>query len=141
MPSRYLNCIAAKRAFQAGDVRRGNELAALFTKEGESAPDALHDMQCMWYEVACGRAHLRQGKHGLALKRFLSVHKFFEDFKEDQFDFHTYCVRKTTLRAYVAMLRMEDDLFSHIFYAKVRVAFKACAARRMSCVYLTTSEF
>ena len=50
----------------------------------------------------------------------LAVVRHFGDFQEDQFDFHSYCVRKMTLRAYVAMLRMEDTLHSNIFYSKVR---------------------
>ncbi len=29
-----------------------------------------------------------------ALKQFLKVQQHFEDFQEDQFDFHGYCVRK-----------------------------------------------
>ncbi len=39
---------------------------------------------------------------------------------EDQFDFHSYCVRKMTLRSYVEMLRMEDRVHASIFFAKVR---------------------
>lgn len=35
---------------------------------------------------------------------------------EDQFDFHTYCMRKMTLRSYVGLLRLEDVLRSHPFY-------------------------
>ena len=53
-----------------------------------------------------------------ALKMFLHVFKHFEDFQEDQFDFHTYCLRKMTLRTYVEMLRMEDELYHHIYYSK-----------------------
>lgn len=49
---------------------------------------------------------------------FLHVFKHFEDFQEDQFDFHTYCLRKMTLRAYVEMLRMEDNLYHHMYYSK-----------------------
>ena len=49
---------------------------------------------------------------------FLHVFKHFEDFQEDQFDFHTYCLRKMTLRTYVEMLRMEDELYHHIYYSK-----------------------
>ena len=33
-----------------------------------------------------------------SLKKFQGVVKHFEDFVEDQFDFHGYCIRKTTLR-------------------------------------------
>lgn len=38
---------------------------------------------------------------------------------EDQFDFHSYCVRKLTLRAYIGLLRMEDRLHNHPFYIRV----------------------
>ena len=42
----------------------------------------------------------------------------FTEIIEDQFDFHTYCMRKMTLRAYVGLLRLEDVLRSHPFYFK-----------------------
>lgn len=58
-----------------------------------------------------------------ALKRLLAVEKHFGDFVEDQFDFHSYCVRKMTLRAYVQMLRMEDRLHHSLLFAKVGVRF------------------
>ena len=32
---------------------------------------------------------------------------------EDQFDFHTYCLRKMTLRAYIELLRCEDTIYKH----------------------------
>ena len=54
-----------------------------------------------------------------ALKRLTAVQKHFADFQEDQFDFHTYCARKSTLRAYMAMLRMQDTIFAHPSYSKV----------------------
>lgn len=44
----------------------------------------------------------------------------FTDFTEDQFDFHSYCVRKLTLRAYLGLLRLEDRLHHHPFYMRVR---------------------
>ncbi|ELK10021.1 NMDA receptor-regulated 1-like protein [Pteropus alecto] len=53
-----------------------------------------------WREAACG----------------LLLH-FFE-ITDDQFDFHTYCMRKMTLRAYVDLLRLEDTLRRHAFYFK-----------------------
>lgn len=42
--------------------------------------------------------------------------KHFEDFHEDQFDFHAYCVRKVTLRAYTEVLRFEDNLWGEDYY-------------------------
>lgn len=46
----------------------------------------------------------------------VAVEKHFEDFYEDQFDFHSYCIRKVTLRSYVDTLRWEDRIWGHDFY-------------------------
>jgi hypothetical protein len=76
-------------------------------------------MQHMWYEVRCGDAHLAAGALGKALKQYVAVAKHFADFSEDQFDFHSYCVRKMTLRSYLGLLRLEDRLQHHPFYMRV----------------------
>lgn len=56
--------------------------------------------------AACeGAPHETLPLLGRALKRYGAVEKHFADFAEDQFDFHGYCVRKGTLRAYVDVLR------------------------------------
>lgn len=47
---------------------------------------------------------------------FLKKIQHFVEIIEDQFDFHTYCMRKMTLRAYVGLLRLEDVLRSHPFF-------------------------
>merc|ERR1719203_560710 len=70
-------------------------------------------MQCMYYESAVGRSFWRQQNPGKALKQFHETFKHFNDIAEDKFDFHNYCLRKTTLKAYVAMLRMQERLYSH----------------------------
>lgn len=49
---------------------------------------------------------------------FSSFFKHFFEITDDQFDFHTYCMRKMTLRAYVDLLRLEDVLRKHAFYFK-----------------------
>lgn len=42
----------------------------------------------------------------------------FVEITDDQFDFHTYCMRKMTLRSYVDLLKLEDVLRMHPFYFK-----------------------
>ena len=49
--------------FRAGAIEKAEQTAVLFTKD-ESHLSSLYDMQCMWYELECGRAHLRNGDHG-----------------------------------------------------------------------------
>ena len=46
----------------------------------------------------------------------MAIEKHFEDFNEDQFDFHAYCIRKVTLRSYVQLLRWENSLWGHDVY-------------------------
>ncbi|KAA8541840.1 hypothetical protein F0562_022992 [Nyssa sinensis] len=80
----------------------------------------------MWYELASGESYFRQGDLGHALKKFLAVEKHYADITEDQFDFHSYCLRKMTLRVYVEMLKFQDRLHSHTYFRKA-------AARTIRC--------
>jgi peptide alpha-N-acetyltransferase len=77
----------------------------------------LWDFGCR-YELASGDSYFRQGMMGKALKKYLAVEKHYNDMVEDQFDFHTYCLRKMTLRAYIRMLRFQDHLHSHHFFCR-----------------------
>ena len=44
--------------------------------------------------------------------------KHFDDINEDQFDFHHYCVRRVTLRAYVDVLRFEDEAYGQEYFVR-----------------------
>lgn len=39
-----------------------------------------------------------------------------------QFDFHTYCLRKMTLRAYVMLLKCEDTIYKHKFFVRAALS-------------------
>ncbi|PIA65249.1 hypothetical protein AQUCO_00100614v1 [Aquilegia coerulea] len=117
LADRYINSECVKRMLQADQVGLAEKTAVLFTKDGDQHNN-LHDMQCMWYELASGESYFRQGDLGRALKKFLSVEKHYADMTEDQFDFHSYCLRKMTLRSYVEMLKFQDRLHSHSYFHK-----------------------
>ena len=122
---RFVNCKAAKYLLRSGQVEAAEAMAGKFTREGMEPILNLNEMQCMWFEVESAYAFYRIGLLGLALKRCHEVERHFADIEEDQFDFHTYCVRKMTLCAYVRLLRLEDSLRSHPFYFKAaRLAVK-----------------
>jgi len=119
LADRYLNTQCVRALLRIDETQQGMEKALLFSKEPDSQEAAnLHEMQCMWYESAVGRSYYRQKKYGKALKQFHETFKHFSDIAEDQFDFHNYCLRKTTLKAYVSMLRMQERLYSHKFYRR-----------------------
>ncbi|KAJ1404065.1 Tetratricopeptide-like helical domain superfamily [Sesbania bispinosa] len=125
LADRYVNSECVKRMLQADQVVLAEKTAVLFTKDGDQHNN-LHDMQCMWYELASAESYFRQGNLGLALKKFLAVEKHYADITEDQFDFHSYCLRKMTLRTYVEMLKFQDRLHSHAYFHKAAAGAIRC---------------
>ncbi|KAJ2964315.1 hypothetical protein NQZ79_g861 [Umbelopsis isabellina] len=110
---------SAKYYIRDDKIAEAEKILGLFTRPDAASPlQDLTDMQCMWFTLEEGDSYLRQGKLGKALKRYHTVDKFFTDYFDDQFDFHTYCLRKTTLRSYVDTLRFEDNLKSSHYYIR-----------------------
>merc|ERR1719495_1969438 len=115
---RYINCKCAKYMLRAKRVKEAENMCSKFTREGVPAMDNLNEMQCMWFQSECAMAFQRMGQYGEALKKCYEIDRHFTEIIEDQFDFHTYCMRKMTLKAYVGLLRLEDELRAHKFYEK-----------------------
>mmetsp|Transcript_3402 Transcript_3402/g.7962 ORF Transcript_3402/g.7962 Transcript_3402/m.7962 type:complete len:877 (-) Transcript_3402:254-2884(-) len=128
LADRYLNTKCVRYALRAGKVEDAQRIVKLFLRETDTL-DSLFEMQAMWYELACGLCHFKKKNYAEALTKLLSVGKHFEDIQEDQFDFHTWCLRKTTLRAYVGMLRYQEEICGHKFFTR--------AAHAVVNVYLT----
>ncbi|KAG0207111.1 N-alpha-acetyltransferase 16, NatA auxiliary subunit [Mortierella sp. GBA30] len=119
LQDRFINTKCVKYMLRADKMAEAEKTVVLFTRSDIVNPlNDLVDMQTQWFSLAAGESHLRQGQLGRALKRFHQIDKHFTDYTEDQFDFHTYCLRKMTLRAYVSLLKLEDQLRSHPYYVR-----------------------
>ncbi|KAJ5729970.1 N-terminal acetyltransferase A complex subunit n.t1.c1 [Penicillium malachiteum] len=121
---RYINTKAAKYQLRNNQNEKGLENMSKFTRNETvgGAMGDLHEMQCVWYLTEDGEAYLRQKKLALALKRFHGVFNIFDTWQEDQFDFHSFSLRKGMIRAYVDMVRWEDRLREHPFYTRMAVS-------------------
>jgi len=118
---RYINSKAAKYQLRNNQNEKAIETMGLFTR-AESPAGPLYDlldMQCVWFLTEDGEAYARRGNVGLALKRFHAIWNIFDIWQEDQFDFHSFSLRKGLIRAYVAMVRWEDKLREHPFFTRV----------------------
>ncbi|XP_005182811.1 N-alpha-acetyltransferase 15, NatA auxiliary subunit-like [Musca domestica] len=115
---RYINSKCAKYMLRANLIKEAEDICGKFTREGVSAMENLNEMQCMWFQTECALAYQRMERWGESLKKCHEVDRHFAEIIEDQFDFHTYCMRKMTMRAYVGLLRLEDVLRRHPFYFK-----------------------
>ncbi|KAJ7627570.1 NMDA receptor-regulated protein 1-domain-containing protein [Mycena polygramma] len=120
---RFLNTKSAKYRLRAGMVEEASALLGLFTKKDAASPGAdLEDMQSLFYLVEEADAHNRNGNFGPALKKYMAVSKVFDDFEDDQYDFHGYSLRKFTMNIYLNLLTWEDHLRSHPAYVKSALA-------------------
>lgn len=124
LKDRYINTKCAKYQLRNNEHQTATDTMGLFTrKEAVGGPlGDLLDMQCMWFITEDGESYLRQGNISLALKRFKAVYDIFDVWTEDQFDFHTFSLRKGMIRAYVDMIRWEDNLREHPFYSRAALS-------------------
>ncbi|XP_041133093.1 N-alpha-acetyltransferase 15, NatA auxiliary subunit isoform X1 [Polyodon spathula] len=129
---RFINSKCAKYMLKANMIKEAEEMCSKFTREGASAVENLNEMQCMWFQTECALAYESMNKYGEALKKCHEIERHFVEITDDQFDFHTYCMRKMTLRSYVDLLKLEDVLRRHPFYFK--------AARTAIEIYLTLHD-
>ncbi|KAL8770063.1 MAG: hypothetical protein Q9209_004101 [Squamulea sp. 1 TL-2023] len=121
---RYINTKAAKYQLRNNENEAANANMGKFTrKEAVGGPlGDLIEMQCVWYITEDGESYLRQGKLGLALKRFTTVYDIFDTWQEDQFDFHTFSLRKGQIRAYIDMVKWQDYLREHPFFSRAAIS-------------------
>ncbi|TDZ20920.1 N-alpha-acetyltransferase 16, NatA auxiliary subunit [Colletotrichum orbiculare MAFF 240422] len=129
---RYINTKAAKYQLRNNETEKALKTMGLFTRaETVGGPLAdLLEMQCVWYLTEDGEAAARQGDDALALKRFHTIHNIFDVWQEDQFDFHSFSLRKGQIRAYVDMVRWEDHLRDHPFYSRAALDAVAIYLKR-----------
>ncbi|ORZ38934.1 NMDA receptor-regulated protein 1-domain-containing protein [Catenaria anguillulae PL171] len=110
----------------AGNAARARDLANA-AREAD-LKDRYVNTKCVKYmlradDLAIGGLALAANAYGLSLKRLHQIIAHFREFDDDQFDFHTYCLRKMTLRAYVDMLQWEDRSRAHAYFER---AAQAC---------------
>lgn len=132
---RAINTKCAKYQLRNDQNESALETMSKFTRnETAGGPlGDLHDMQCIWYLTEDGQSYLRQRRLGLALKRFHAAFNVFEIWQEDQFDFHNFSLRKGMIRAYIDMLRWEDRLRDHPFYARLAISAVECYVLLFDC--------
>ncbi|KAG1811751.1 N-terminal acetyltransferase A auxiliary subunit [Suillus subaureus] len=119
---RFINTKTGKYLLRAGMVNEADAIFSKFTRGGASAAVDLEEMQAMHYLVEQGDSYRRAGKLNLALKKYYVIQKVFESFREDQYEFHQYSVRKTILNVYTEMLKWEDNVRSHPGFIHAAVA-------------------
>jgi peptide alpha-N-acetyltransferase len=87
-----------------------------FKKQNPSSGDSEEDDKLK--ETETELAETVEIYKGLALKRFHAIVNIFDIFYNDQYDFHSYCMRRGTPRDYIDTIKWEDKLHSTPIYVR-----------------------
>ncbi|KAG9311775.1 NMDA receptor-regulated protein 1-domain-containing protein [Chiua virens] len=118
---RYVNTKSGKYRLRAGMINEGRTTSLGCSPRGVPPGLDLWEMQALHYLTELGDAQRRLGKFHHALKTYYSIQTMFTNFREEQYDFHMYSIRKGMLNSYLAMLGWEDHLPSHAAYIHAAV--------------------
>lgn len=125
---RFLNAKCVKYLLRAGELQRAQETMALFLKEGtlEKQMADLADIQCIWFDLEVGKCLMAKGDHAGAKVYFDRVTKLFDDFVDDQLDFHNYALRKFSLTYYIETLRYERVIYREPRFRDAALMYIEC---------------
>jgi peptide alpha-N-acetyltransferase len=118
LQDRYVNNKATRYLLRAGMMKEAQANMMLFARHEGDPQQYLHEMQTSWYELEAGEAWCIQRQFGQALKKFYSVQQHFSDYIEDMFDFHSFAVRKSTLRAHIDASGMQERVLGHPYFQR-----------------------
>ncbi|RKP31833.1 N-terminal acetyltransferase A, auxiliary subunit [Metschnikowia bicuspidata] len=147
LQDRFINSKATKYLLRANKVEEAIDCVSMFSKLDRCSINGLkdlHTMQSNWILVESAEAYARKYAEqkallqseshdaeeqaeiadmaelylGLALKRFYAILNVFKVYVNDQFDYHSYCMRKGTPRDYIDMIRWEDNIHSTPIYVR-----------------------
>lgn len=112
LQDRYVNTKCTKYMLRNDHIEEAEKTIIMFIRP--DCTDKLNELfenQCLWFGLESARSYYRTGNLSMALKRAHQIAKNFADFEDDQFDFHNYCLRKSTLRPYIDTLTFENNLY------------------------------
>ena len=111
LADRFLNSNAVRYMFRAGRSVYAERLASMFARDGDQA-NGMYEMEATWFELEAAKCHADAGRRGRSLKYYRAVLAHFKTYVDDQLDYHGYCIRRSALRAYLELLRVEDQMFA-----------------------------
>ncbi|KAJ3204479.1 hypothetical protein HK099_001110 [Clydaea vesicula] len=126
LQDRFINTKCTKYMLRNNEDLKAKETIGLFTKADVDTIEDLKEMQCMWYFIELGKCYSSQYNFEKSLKTFKFVDKVFVDIFDDQFDFHSYCLRKMTLTDYGKLLKTEDTIKKNKFFVKSSLGALNC---------------
>lgn len=93
----------AKYQLRFGSIAKGQEIISSFIQKPtfqEKIGD-LHEMQAIWYLIEMADRLMKEGKYLDAACFYRRIEMIFEEFIDDQLDFHGYSIRRMSFVDYI----------------------------------------
>ena len=124
---RNTNTKLTKYYLKCGDIENADKTVSYWTKKDISNRVTLNTYQGNWFETLCGKSYLWRHDYVHANKLFMNVINHFNTYVDDQFDFHSYVLRKSTLSSYIHFLSYVDTIYNHKYYLTGACGALQCA--------------
>lgn len=79
---------------------------------------SLYELQNQWYIIEAGKSFLKLKNFPAGLRHLNFVQKQFQDIEANQYDFHSYCIRKWTLKEYIEYINFNDNIYKDKKYVE-----------------------
>ncbi|PVU95390.1 hypothetical protein BB561_001847 [Smittium simulii] len=110
---RFLNAKTVKYMFRNNNIKQAEDTFAIFIRNDTTdKQQEILDLQVSWYMLERARSYTRKRKNARALLCYENILTFFNEYYDDQLDFHSYCMRKGTISSYFEMVSWGDNLYS-----------------------------
>ncbi|KAJ1970947.1 hypothetical protein H4R34_005899, partial [Dimargaris verticillata] len=124
---RFVNSKCTKYMLRNDQVEEAENTIMMFVrKDVPDQKEELRELQVLWYELEAGDSFRRRRMWGPALKRYHLAKHDFDEFMDDQLDFHTYILRKLSFCSYIDMMRFEDQVYTLKPYIHAATAAVQC---------------
>eukprot|EP00919_Chromeraceae_sp_WS-2016_P041802 GHVR01099529.1.p1 GENE.GHVR01099529.1~~GHVR01099529.1.p1 ORF type:complete len:275 (-),score=25.64 GHVR01099529.1:669-1493(-) len=112
LADRYMNNICVKFLMKCLKPMLAEEVLKFFMRDEAS----LYELQTQWYIIEAGKSFLKQRNFEAGLRHLNFISKQFTDMLSNEYDFHSYCLRKSTYREYVELINFNDNIYQDKIY-------------------------
>ncbi|KAI0988590.1 hypothetical protein GJ496_006199 [Pomphorhynchus laevis] len=113
---KYINSKCTKYLLRNNELDRAEKMIAKFLKDVMTPSEYLSETQCLWYSLETARANFRLRNYGESLRKCYDIIKHYNKYIENEYDFHTYCLRRVTICSYVDTLKFDDHIYENRLY-------------------------
>ncbi|KAJ3425517.1 n(alpha)-acetyltransferase 15/16 isoform a [Anaeramoeba flamelloides] len=115
LADRHINNLSAKYFIRNDNVTRGSDTFNIFMPKIHNFPNWRY-FQVSWMTNEVGSSYLRKEDYPKALKMFNQTIKNFLTYFDNQFNYHSYCLRDGHLRQLVKLIKFTDKVFTDQFF-------------------------